>query len=144
MSSTANPQESPGGNYPDRRDDDSAPDEGALRSDAGVGGAVAATAEGSDPAVDDHPETSLGAQHSARSANAADPAPAPSTATQNAPAMDQHPTTDQERIDGILAQTRADLAGADEAEIARVLRQRFEQSGLDVDEARLAELTREV
>jgi len=48
--------------------------------------------------------------------------------------------SDADKIAGILAQTRADYPGDDPGEIADRLRQRFEQSEIDVDDAELATL----
>ncbi|MCT9820773.1 hypothetical protein N3K63_10810 [Microbacterium sp. W1N] len=64
-------------------------------------------------------------------------------AEQNVPAMSQNNATDDEKIDGIVKQTRQDLAGADHDEIVRVLRQRFSQTGVAVpDDARVDEFAR--
>ncbi len=52
--------------------------------------------------------------------------------------MDVDEVTDQERIDGILAQTRVDVGGEDAARIAEVLRQRFEDAGVAASADELA------
>jgi hypothetical protein len=54
--------------------------------------------------------------------------------TQDEPIQDQHPQPDDAKVAGILAQQEGDLAGHDEAQILDALRQRFSQSGLDIDE----------
>ncbi|MFJ6653736.1 hypothetical protein ACIQLJ_13180 [Microbacterium sp. NPDC091313] len=64
--------------------------------------------------------------------------------TQDAPAMDMHDTTDEERIAGIVAQTRADVGDASEERIAAVLRQRFADIGLEVGDDRVRALAAEV
>ncbi|WP_460775937.1 hypothetical protein [Microbacterium sp. GXF7504] len=57
---------------------------------------------------------------------------------QDEPVMDMHPVDDQDRIDGIIAQTRIDVGDKGERRIADVLRQRFEQSGVPFDDALIA------
>jgi hypothetical protein len=52
--------------------------------------------------------------------------------------------SDADKIAGILAQTRGDYTGDDPEIIADRLRQRFEQSQIDVDDERLAELVAEL
>lgn len=64
--------------------------------------------------------------------------------TQDEPVMDMHETNDEERIAGIVAQTRIDVGGADESRIADVLRQRFTETGTRVAEDRIAALAAEV
>jgi hypothetical protein len=54
--------------------------------------------------------------------------------TQDGPIQDQHPQPDDAKVAGILAQQEGDLAGHDEAQILDALRQRFSQSGLEIDE----------
>jgi hypothetical protein len=67
-----------------------------------------------------------------------------SSGTQDAPAMDMHDTTDEERIAGIVAQTRADVGDASDERIADVLRQRFRDIGLEVGDDRVRALAAEV
>jgi hypothetical protein len=54
--------------------------------------------------------------------------------TQDEPIQDQHPQPDDAKVAGILAQEEGDLAGHDEAQILDALRQRFEQSKLQISE----------
>jgi hypothetical protein len=68
----------------------------------------------------------------------------PAVAPQDAPALDQNPAGDEDRIAGIVAQTRADVGDRDLERIADVLRQRFEDSGLDVDADRTVALAAEI
>ncbi|MBA8815289.1 hypothetical protein FHX48_000341 [Microbacterium halimionae] len=63
---------------------------------------------------------------------------------QNEPAMDMHTSTDEERIDGIVDQTRADVGDKSLERIQGVLRQRFEQSGTAFTEELLVELAQRV
>ncbi len=48
--------------------------------------------------------------------------------------------TDEQKIDGILAQTRQDLEQGHARSAHELLAQRFEQSGISVSDSRLAEL----
>lgn len=54
--------------------------------------------------------------------------------------MAQNDAGDDEKIDGILAQTRADLAGHDGQDAARVLAQRLDQAGLPASDDDVAAL----
>ncbi|WP_439592781.1 hypothetical protein [Microbacterium sp.] len=60
-------------------------------------------------------------------------------AEQSVPAMSQNNATDAAKIDGIIGQTRQD-GHQDRDAVVHVLRQRFEQSGVEVPEERLDEL----
>lgn len=59
---------------------------------------------------------------------------------QNEHAMDLNETTTSERIDGIVAQTRADHAADGPDRIAEVLRQRFTEAGIDVSDDEVSRL----
>ena len=63
---------------------------------------------------------------------------------QNLPAMSQNNASDQEKIGGIVAQTRVDVGDQDDARIADVLRQRLDQSGIATTDDELGQLTRRV
>ncbi|MDQ1085087.1 MULTISPECIES: hypothetical protein [Microbacterium] len=63
---------------------------------------------------------------------------------QSAPAMDTHPTDDEARIQGVVVQTRADVGDKSEERIADVLRQRFDDIGLDLGDDRIRALAAEV
>ena len=72
------------------------------------------------------------------------PSPRPGE-TQDAPLMDQHEASVDDKINGIVAQTRIDLPGADHDRVIEVLRQRFSDSGIsNVDDTRFAELAKQV
>lgn len=71
-------------------------------------------------------------------------ASASASGTQDAPAMDMHDTDDEQRIAGIVAQTRADVGDRSEERIADVLRQRFADIGLEVGDDRVRALAAEV
>ncbi|MFG6475332.1 hypothetical protein ACFXP7_02990 [Microbacterium sp. P06] len=72
------------------------------------------------------------------------PAATPAPGTQNAPVQDMHDTTDEDKIAGIVAQTRQDVGDKDQARIADVLRQRFDETGVHVANDRVAALAAEV
>lgn len=85
-----------------------------------------------------HPSDSYGGAVS-------DEAPAaPVPGTQNAPVQDMHEASNDDKIAGIVAQTRQDVGNKDDSRIADVLRQRFEETGVKVADDRLAALVAEV
>jgi hypothetical protein len=63
---------------------------------------------------------------------------------QRLPAMSQNNASDVDKIAGIVAQTRSDLATEPVEEVERVLAQRFEQSGVDLPREEVAELARQI
>lgn len=64
---------------------------------------------------------------------------------QDAPAMDvDDHVPDEAKIEGILAQTRADVAGEDVDRVAEVLRQRFSDAGMTVSDDDVRELAARV
>lgn len=65
------------------------------------------------------------------------------SATQSVPAMSQNNAGADDKLSGILAQTRADMAGESAQRAAEVLRQRAEQAGVEVDEDEALRLVRE-
>lgn len=65
--------------------------------------------------------------------------------TQDAPIEDMHATDDEERISGIVAQTRADLMiETVHGDVRSTLERRLTDAGIAVDGDRLDELTRQV
>lgn len=72
------------------------------------------------------------------------PDAAPGAGVQDAPALDQNDASDEDRIAGIVAQTRSDVGGEGIERIADVLAQRFADAGLDVDADRTVALAAEV
>ncbi|MDN3495653.1 hypothetical protein QL996_06930 [Planococcus sp. APC 4015] len=65
-------------------------------------------------------------------------------ATQSAPAMSQNNASDEDKIAGIVAQTRQDVAHMGHDRIVQVLTQRFEQTGIEVSETEIDDLARTV
>ncbi|MEV8267213.1 hypothetical protein [Microbacterium sp. NPDC076911] len=57
---------------------------------------------------------------------------------QTLPAMDQNNASRDEKVAGIVAQTRADFASESADRIAEVLGQRFEQAGVQVSPEEVA------
>jgi hypothetical protein len=97
---------------------DDLPNDDEVRPESGVGGEIVADANSSDPA-----------------------ATADSRPTQDEPSMDASPTTVQAKIDGIVAQTRADFpGGADPAGFEHALRRRFTDTGIDVSDDQIKAL----
>lgn len=67
--------------------------------------------------------------------------PAPTQpGTQDGPLLDMHDTTLTDQINGILAQTRADLGEESTDRYAEVLRQRFADTGIEVPDDRITSL----
>lgn len=64
--------------------------------------------------------------------------------TQDGAVMDEHDSSVQEKIDGIVAQTRVDVADKPSARIDDVLRQRLSDAGITLDDAAVTALTERV
>lgn len=64
--------------------------------------------------------------------------------TQSMPAMSQNNAPDADKIEGILAQTRQDVAHLGHERVVQVLTQRFEQTGITVSDEEIADLARRV
>jgi len=140
-SATANEFDAPGTNYPDSGKADSAPrDESPLDTAGPVDVPVEATIpEGADPR--DHQGQDGGrdtltagqAQHEMAG-----------QATQDVPAMSQNNATQDDKVDGIVAQTRVDVGGEPLDRIADVLHQRLEQAGISLSDDEIAALAERV
>ncbi len=65
-------------------------------------------------------------------------------AEQDAPAMSQNNATDDEKVAGILSQTRADLPGADADALVERIVQRAEQSGIPLSAEQARALVDEI
>jgi hypothetical protein len=63
---------------------------------------------------------------------------------QRLPAMAQNNATQVEKVSGIVVQTRSDVGDQPQERIEEVLRQRLEQSGIDLPDAEIAELARQI
>lgn len=61
---------------------------------------------------------------------------------QSEPAMDMNETTTSAKVDGIVAQTRADHDADGPERIAEVLRQRLAQAGIDLTDDEITELAK--
>ena len=64
--------------------------------------------------------------------------------TQDEPDLDQHETTEQERLDGVIAQLRADVAGEDAAVVETAVRRRLDDTGIAAEEGLIARLVAEL
>jgi hypothetical protein len=64
--------------------------------------------------------------------------------TQDEPVMDQHIATRQDKVDGIVAQTRVDVRGLSVDRVIDVLRQRFADAAIETDDDELARLAEQV
>jgi hypothetical protein len=65
--------------------------------------------------------------------------------TQDAPIEDMHATDEDERISGIVAQTRADLmVETVHGDVRSTLERRLTDAGIVLDDARLDELTHQI
>jgi hypothetical protein len=64
--------------------------------------------------------------------------------TQDEPVMDQHIATRQDKVDGIVAQTRVDVRGLPVDRVIDVLRQRFADAAIETDDDELARLAEQV
>ncbi|QEW04168.1 hypothetical protein [Microbacterium lushaniae] len=134
MSGTTNEFDEPGGNYPDRYDEK--PIEPSQDDDR----------RGDGEATVQHGEATQDVQGGAVAPDAKAPeaASAGSPGTQDAPAMDMHSATNEDRVEGIVAQTRVDVGDAPEERIADVLRQRFSETGTDIGDDRIRALAAEI
>lgn len=63
---------------------------------------------------------------------------------QRLPAMSQNDATALDKVSGIVVQTRADVGTKSQKRIAEVLRQRLEQAGVDLPDADVEELARQI
>ncbi|WP_426321516.1 hypothetical protein [Microbacterium sp. E-13] len=63
---------------------------------------------------------------------------------QRLPAMSQNNASDVEKVTGIVAQTRQDVGTESEERIIEVLRQRLDQSGIDLPDSDIQELARQI
>lgn len=64
--------------------------------------------------------------------------------TQDGPALAQNTATEQERLDGLVTQMHADLAGADADVVEQSLRHRLSDIGMDLDADRIAGLVAQI
>lgn len=135
MSGTANEFETPGGNYPDRQDSLGAqPDQTQGRENDVVGGAVHPDAAAAD-AESDVPAGGT-------PATPAEGPPEANTGTQDGPLLAQNQASTTDQIEGILAQTHADLGSESESRYAEVLRQRFDDASIELTDDKIRDLAR--
>ncbi len=70
--------------------------------------------------------------------------PAAAGNTQDEPRLELHETTAQERLDGIVAQLRADVQGENAATVDKAVRTRLAETGVAADENAIARLVAEL
>ncbi|MGB4779043.1 hypothetical protein [Microbacterium sp.] len=63
---------------------------------------------------------------------------------QRLPSMSQNNASEVEKVSGIVAQVRADVATSDADEVRRVLAQRLEQAGIDLPDDEIDELAQQI
>jgi len=71
-------------------------------------------------------------------------APGSGSGTQDGPVLAQNDPTELERLDGIVVQTRADLAGEDVAVVEKSLRRRLDDAGIVLEEEEIEALARDL
>ncbi|GAA1961175.1 hypothetical protein [Microbacterium deminutum] len=154
MSGTSNEYENPGGNLPDRGDADGAPPASvaaesrrddtpspaaAEPSHEAVGLGVVDSSEGTDHHGQDEGRDTLSVGEAQRL-----PGGLGTEQEQRLPGMAQNDASAIDKVAGIVAQTRADVGTESLDRIADVLRQRLTQSGIDLPDADVEELARQV
>lgn len=145
MSNTGNEFEQPGINYPDREDIEGIePAEGEPMRDDEVRSGAAPDVTQREAGVDaDHHGQDGGRDTlTAGEAQRADALGAGDT--QDLPAMSQNNATAEEKIAGIVIQSRQDLAAGTREPVEDMLRGRLHDAGLDVSDEFVAELAERV
>lgn len=64
--------------------------------------------------------------------------------TQDEPVLDQNTASEQERLDGLVAQMHTDVKGEDAATVEQALRHRLTDIGMTLDESEIARLVVEL
>lgn len=64
--------------------------------------------------------------------------------TQDEPVLDQNTAAEQERLDGLIAQLRADVTGEDTATVETAVRRRLSDTGVEADEDLVRRLVAEL
>ena len=64
--------------------------------------------------------------------------------TQDEPVLDQNTASEQERLDGLVAQMHTDVKGEDGATVEQALRHRLTDIGMTLDESEIARLVAEL
>jgi len=159
MSTTGNEFEHPGVNHPDREDADGANDtpsqgeptrdepDAAPSSDEPSHQAVGIGVVGGD-LVDPQAAGGHRGQDGGRDTLTAGQAQREGALgteqEQRLPAMAQNNANDLEKVAGIVAQTRGDLAATEPEKVYDVLRQRLQQSGIELPDSDVRELARQI
>jgi hypothetical protein len=155
MSTTGNEYEKPGVNYPDRNDVDGAgqsdeedrrgaqlgepdvaPESTPTHEAVGIGVVGGAQFEGADHHGKDGGRDTVDASEAQRALGDAQ--------EQRLPAMSQNNASDVDKIAGIVAQTRQDVAHLGRERVVQVLAERFRQTGVPVPDDEIQELATQV
>jgi len=145
MSTTGNEYEEPGVNYPDRKDADGAtdlPDKAKPTEPShhavGIGVIDDETDASGDHQGQDHGRDTVTAGGAQREGALND------EQEQRLPAMAQNNASEVDKVAGIVAQTRNDLAATEPEKVPDALRQRLEQSGINLPDDEIDELARQI
>lgn len=155
MSTTGNEFEQPGVNYPDRQDADGAtdtPGEGEPTreepardepSHQAVGIGVVGGDQVDPQAAGGH-QGQDGGRDTMTAGEAQREGGLGPEQEQRLPAMSQNNASEIEKVSGIVAQTRSDLAATAPEKVYDVLQQRLQQSGIDLPDSEVRELARQI
>ena len=124
---------------PDATDERTATPAAAEPDHEAVGIGVIDSTEGTDHHGQDEGRDTLTASEAQRT-----PGGLGSEQEQRLPAMSQNDASTVDKVAGIVAQTRSDVGGEPTERIAEILRQRFEQSGIDLPDDEVDELARQI
>lgn len=143
MSTSGNEYDEPGVNYPDRRDTDEVADTAtstgeAAPRDADDGSRATAPGEAGDHHGHDGGRDTMTVDEAQRSGALGE------RGEQKMPAMSENNATAYDKLDGLVAQMRADLAGESVATVEHALRGRIEQAGLEVSDAEFGDLVHRI
>lgn len=136
MSTTGNEYEQPGVNYPDREDQGA---QAAEPSHQAVGIGVTDAGDDMDHHGQDEGRDTLTAGQAQR-----EPGGLGAEQEQRLPAMSQNDASAVDKVAGIVAQTRADVATEPVERIAEVLHQRLDQAGVNLPDDEVDELARQI
>lgn len=126
---------------------------GGIENDPDSGSPVPAGGEGADSGATDavHIDKTEAAEvPNQSSANDVPGVGAPHGSTadsageQNEPLLDQNVASNADKVDGIVAQTRADVPHESPDRVAEILRQRFSDAGMSVSDEEIAQLAERV
>ena len=142
MSTSGNEFDEPGVNYPDRRDAEDANDTTTSTGEADTRSTDAPSPMGETP--DGHHYGHDGGRDTMTVDQAQRSGALDERGEQSRPAMSENNASASEKLDGLVEQMRADLAGEPIATVEHAVRGRVAQAGLDVSDADIAALSRRI